>query len=101
MCRYENLLELGSQRKQKLEESCKAYQLVREAGELAQWITDKVCIFKPKLMLSENDRYDILLVSFILVNVMLKSMIMCIFCWYLCKFQWFDIVVHIYRRVLL
>lgn len=38
---YENLLELARQRRQKLEESCKAYQLVREAGELAQWITDK------------------------------------------------------------
>lgn len=39
---YGNLLELGKQRKEKLEESCKAYQLVREAGELAQWIADKV-----------------------------------------------------------
>ena len=34
-------MELGHQRRQKLEESCKAYQLVREAGELAQWINDK------------------------------------------------------------
>ena len=34
-------MELGRQRRQKLEESCKAYQLVREAGELAQWINDK------------------------------------------------------------
>ena len=45
---YGNLLDLGRQRKEKLEESCKAYQLVREAGELAQWIADKVsmiCIF--------------------------------------------------------
>ena len=39
--RYGNLLELGRQRREKLEESCKAYQLVREAGELAQWIDDK------------------------------------------------------------
>jgi len=39
---YGNLLDLGRQRKEKLEESCKAYQLVREAGELAQWIADKV-----------------------------------------------------------
>jgi spectrin alpha len=38
---YENMLDLGRQRKDKLEESCKAYQLVREAGELAQWINDK------------------------------------------------------------
>ena len=39
---YKNLLDLGGQRKEKLGESCKAYQLVREAGELAQWIADKV-----------------------------------------------------------
>ena len=39
---YKNLLDLGNQRKEKLDESCKAYQLVREAGELAQWIADKV-----------------------------------------------------------
>jgi len=38
---YKTLLDLGNQRKEKLEESCKAYQLVREAGELAQWIADK------------------------------------------------------------
>lgn len=38
---YKTLLDLGNQRREKLEESCKAYQLVREAGELAQWIADK------------------------------------------------------------
>ncbi|CAH1785763.1 unnamed protein product [Owenia fusiformis] len=38
---YKNLLDLGKQRREKLEESCKAYQLVREAGELTQWITEK------------------------------------------------------------
>lgn len=40
--RYDTLLDLGKQRAVKLDESLKAYQLVREAGELAQWITDKV-----------------------------------------------------------
>lgn len=35
---YANLLELGNRRKDKLEESCKAYQLVREAEELSEWI---------------------------------------------------------------
>jgi len=44
---YKNLLDLGKQRKEKLEESCKAYQLVREAGELAQWIADKVTDMSP------------------------------------------------------
>uniref|UniRef100_A0A1W7R9J9 Spectrin alpha chain n=1 Tax=Hadrurus spadix TaxID=141984 RepID=A0A1W7R9J9_9SCOR len=38
---YENLLALGGERRNKLEESCKAYQLVREAAELAQWVKDK------------------------------------------------------------
>ena len=38
---YQNLLAIGRERKAKLEESCRAYQLVREAAELAQWIKDK------------------------------------------------------------
>ncbi|CAG2257396.1 SPTA [Mytilus edulis] len=38
---YANLLDLGNQRREKLQESCKAYQLVREAAELANWITEK------------------------------------------------------------
>ena len=39
--RYDNLLSLGVERSNKLIESCKAYRLVREASELAQWIKDK------------------------------------------------------------
>lgn len=35
------MLDLGNQRREKLQESCKAYQLVREAAELANWITEK------------------------------------------------------------
>lgn len=35
-------MELGQERRNKLEESCKAYQLVREAAELGQWLKDKV-----------------------------------------------------------
>lgn len=38
---YDNLLAIGRQRKEKLEEACRAYQLVREAAELAQWIKEK------------------------------------------------------------
>ena len=40
-CRYANLLDLGNQRREKIKESCEAYQLVREAAELAAWITEK------------------------------------------------------------
>lgn len=39
---YTNLLDLGNERKDKLEESRKAYSLVREAGELGNWIVEKV-----------------------------------------------------------
>ena len=42
--RYNDLFAVGEQRRRKLEESCKAYQLVREAGELAQWISDKEAV---------------------------------------------------------
>lgn len=38
---YANLLDLGNQRREKIKESCEAYQLVREAAELAAWITEK------------------------------------------------------------
>ncbi|KAK3088368.1 hypothetical protein FSP39_018301 [Pinctada imbricata] len=38
---YANLLDLGNQRREKLQESTKAFQLVREAAELAAWITEK------------------------------------------------------------
>jgi len=38
---YENLLAIGRERKSKLEEAVRAYQLVREAADLAQWIQEK------------------------------------------------------------
>ncbi|XP_060596253.1 spectrin alpha chain, non-erythrocytic 1-like isoform X2 [Ruditapes philippinarum] len=46
---YANLLDLGNQRREKIQESCKAYQLVREAAELAAWINEKEGI-----MVAEN-----------------------------------------------
>ncbi|CDW52174.1 Spectrin alpha chain [Trichuris trichiura] len=38
---YSCLLDLGNQRRKKLEEACKGYQLLREANELAEWIRSK------------------------------------------------------------
>ncbi|KAK7095430.1 spectrin alpha chain-like isoform X3 [Littorina saxatilis] len=38
---YANLIDLANQRRENVKESCKAYQLVREAAELAAWITEK------------------------------------------------------------
>ncbi|RUS85999.1 hypothetical protein EGW08_006269 [Elysia chlorotica] len=40
-CLYANLLDLANQRRENVQESCRAYQLVREAAELAAWITEK------------------------------------------------------------
>lgn len=38
---YENLMSLGRDKKKKLEDSCKAFLIVREAAELGNWIKDK------------------------------------------------------------
>merc|ERR1712223_512113 len=35
---YDNLIALGSERAQRLQETCRAYQLVREAAEMSNWI---------------------------------------------------------------
>ena len=52
--RYANLLDCGNQRRDKIQESCKAYQLVREAAELAAWITEK-----ENLMVAEDVGEDL------------------------------------------
>lgn len=39
--RYVNFLDLGNQRREKLIESCKVYQLVREVVEFVSWIIEK------------------------------------------------------------
>lgn len=41
---YDNLLALARERQNKLNETVKAYVLVREAAELATWIKDKVLL---------------------------------------------------------
>ena len=38
---YQSLMALARERQRKLSETCKAYVLVREAAELAQWIKNK------------------------------------------------------------
>ena len=40
--RYQKLLALGKTRKEKLDDALQGYNLVREAGELSAWITEKV-----------------------------------------------------------
>ncbi len=38
---YENILNLGKERAKRLKETCKAYELVRDAAELSNWIKTK------------------------------------------------------------
>ena len=42
--KYKHLLDMAKERQNKLNETVKAYVLVREAAELATWIKDKVCL---------------------------------------------------------
>jgi len=39
---YENLMNLAKDRAQRLRETCKAYELVRDASEMSNWINQKV-----------------------------------------------------------
>jgi len=43
---YQSLMALARERQRKLSETCKAYVLVREAAELAQWIKNKVGLLR-------------------------------------------------------
>ena len=38
---YESIMNLGQERAKKLSETCKAYELVRDAAELSNWIKGK------------------------------------------------------------
>ena len=38
---YDNVIQLGRNRQNKLQEACDAHRLVREAADLMQWIADK------------------------------------------------------------
>ncbi len=51
---YNQLLNLGRIRQDKLNEACKAYVLVREAAELATWIKDKEQFAQVQVKLRNN-----------------------------------------------
>lgn len=57
---YDGLLASGRERKIKLEESCRAYQLVREAAELAQWINDKQSVAQVQEVGSDLENVEVL-----------------------------------------
>lgn len=50
---YDNLLGLARERQNKLNETVKAYVLVREAAELATWIKDKVGLHLNRACISQ------------------------------------------------
>ena len=51
---YQSLMALARERQRKLSETCKAYVLVREAAELAQWIKNKVQYLSPVVGLNNS-----------------------------------------------
>lgn len=65
---YADLLDLGNERAGKLEESRKAYSLVREAGELGNWIVEKVRMQSALLLLVNS--WDSHISSAVLVDWM-------------------------------
>ena len=48
---YESLIELGSQKRKRLEETCQAYKLVREAQELSNWIRTKTTCYNNRCII--------------------------------------------------
>lgn len=57
---YKNLLERAKERKDKLKDACKAYQMVRQAAELAQWLKDKEQIATIKVASDDLEQVEVL-----------------------------------------
>ncbi|XP_067134094.1 spectrin alpha chain-like isoform X2 [Centruroides vittatus] len=57
---YNNLMEKGKERKKKLEDGAKGYQLVREAAELAQWLKDKEQVAQIKDVGEDLEQVEVL-----------------------------------------
>ena len=57
---YENLLELGRERKNKLKDVCDSHRLVREAQDLMKWIEDKEFYTKETNLGQTPDEIDLL-----------------------------------------
>ncbi|KAL3092945.1 hypothetical protein niasHS_004972 [Heterodera schachtii] len=57
---YKRLLMLGEQRKRKLEEACKAYQLLREANDLAEWIRSRETVASQQEIGQDLEQVEVL-----------------------------------------
>jgi len=58
--RYQRLLMLAEQRKRKLEEACKGYQLLREANDLAEWIKSRETVATQQEIGSDLEEVEVL-----------------------------------------
>ena len=57
---YQKLIVLGDQRKRKLEEACKGYQLLREANDLADWIRSREAVANTDTIGADLEEVEIL-----------------------------------------
>uniref|UniRef100_A0AC34F2Y3 SH3 domain-containing protein n=1 Tax=Panagrolaimus sp. ES5 TaxID=591445 RepID=A0AC34F2Y3_9BILA len=57
---YQKLLMLGEQRRRKLEESCKGYQLLREANDLAEWIRSREAVARQSEIGTDLEEVEVL-----------------------------------------
>jgi spectrin alpha len=57
---YQKLLMMGEQRRRKLEEACKAYQLLREANDLAEWIRSRETVASQQEIGQDLEQVEIL-----------------------------------------
>uniref|UniRef100_A0A914P3Y4 SH3 domain-containing protein n=3 Tax=Panagrolaimus TaxID=55784 RepID=A0A914P3Y4_9BILA len=57
---YQKLLTLGEQRRRKLEESCKGYQLLREANDLAEWIRSREAVARQQEIGTDLEEVEVL-----------------------------------------
>ncbi|KAI6173416.1 Spectrin protein 1 [Aphelenchoides besseyi] len=57
---YNRLIMLGEQRKRKLEEACKGYQLLREANDLADWIRSRETVASQKEIGADLEQVEVL-----------------------------------------
>uniref|UniRef100_A0A1I8B6Y0 Spectrin alpha chain n=1 Tax=Meloidogyne hapla TaxID=6305 RepID=A0A1I8B6Y0_MELHA len=61
---YQRLMVLGDQRKRKLEEACKAYQLLREANDLAEWIKSRETVASQQEIGQDLEHVEVLQTKF-------------------------------------
>ncbi|CAJ0599218.1 unnamed protein product [Cylicocyclus nassatus] len=62
--KYRRLMMLGEMRKRKLEDTCKAYQLLREARDLAEWIKSKEAVAAQEGIVTDLEQVEMMQKNF-------------------------------------